>query len=66
MIMFTDFNLIIANWQDYALGVLGSLPLGSLAILLTSLLGSIVLVDFAGHRLLNFRKALNTIHYGPH
>jgi hypothetical protein len=61
---FSDFNLIVANWQDYSLGVLESLPLGSLAILLSSLLGSILLVDFAGHRLLDFRKTLNTIHYG--
>jgi len=63
-LMFTDFNLIITNWQDYSLGILGSLPLGSLAILLSSLLGSILLVDFAGHRLLNFRKTLNSLHYG--
>jgi len=62
-LLFTDFNLIIANWQDYSLGVLESLPLGSLAVLLSSLLGSILLVNFSGHRLLNFRKALNATHY---
>jgi hypothetical protein len=65
-LMFTDFNLIVANWQDYALGVLESLPLGPLAILLSSLLGSIVLVDFAANRLLNFRKALISTHYTHH
>lgn len=63
-LIFTDFNLILVNWQDYSLGVLESLPLGALAILLSSLLGSILLVDFAGHRLLNFRKTLNSLHYG--
>ncbi len=62
-LIFTDFNSIIINWQDYTLGVLESLPLGALAILLSSLLGSIVLVDLATHRLLNFRKALNAAHY---
>jgi hypothetical protein len=63
-LIFTDFNLILVNWQDYSLGVLESLPLSALAILLSSLLGSILLVDFAGHRLLNFRKTLNSLHYG--
>ncbi len=63
-LMFTDFGLIMANWQDYSLGILESLPLGALALLLSCLLGSILLVDFATHRLLNFRKALHAIHYG--
>jgi hypothetical protein len=64
-LMFTDFSLIMANWQDYALGVLESLPLGSLALLLSSLLGSLLLVDFATRRLFSFRKTLNSLHYGP-
>lgn len=64
-LMFTDFGLIMANWQDYALSILESLPLGSLALLLSSLLGSLLLVDFATHRLINFRKTLNLLHYGP-
>ena len=64
-LMFTDFNLITANWQDYSLGILESLPLGNLTLLLSCLLGSILLVDFSAHRLLNFRKTLNSLHYGP-
>lgn len=65
-LMSTDFGLIIANWQDYSLGILERLPLGGLALILFCLLGSILLVDFASRRLLNFRRALNSIHYGSH
>lgn len=65
-LMFTDFGLIMYNWHDYILGILESLPLGSLAVLLSSLLGSVLLVDFAGHRLLNSRKILNSVHYRAH
>jgi len=63
-LLFTDFGSIMANWQDYSLGILESLPLGTLALLLSFLLGSILLVDFSAHRLLNFRKTLNAMHYG--
>jgi hypothetical protein len=63
-LMFTDFNLILANWQDYSLGILESLPFGALMLMLSCLLGSILLVDFATKRFFNFRKTLNLLHYG--
>jgi hypothetical protein len=63
-LMFTDFKLITTNWQDYALGILENLPLGSVSILLTSVLGSILLVDFAAQRFVKFRRATNLLHYG--
>jgi hypothetical protein len=62
-LVFTDFGLIAANWQDYSLGVLGSLPLGTFFILLASVLGSMLLVDFAAHRFIKFRKTVNLLHY---
>jgi|GEM_PF-1199228 hypothetical protein len=64
-LIFTDFSLIMANWQDYSLGILENLPLGAMALLLSCLLGSILLVDFSTHRFLNFRKTLNSLHYEP-
>jgi hypothetical protein len=63
-LLFTDFNLIAANWQDYSLGILESLPLGAITVLLFCLLGSFLLVDFSAHRFVNFRKALNATNYG--
>jgi hypothetical protein len=63
-LIFTDFKLIASNWQDYSLGILESLPLGSVAILLTSILGSILLVDFSAHRFIKFRRTLSLAHYG--
>jgi hypothetical protein len=63
-LMFTDYTLVLANWQDYTSSLLESLPLGSLALLLTSVLGSLLLVDFAARRFVNFRKTLNALHYG--
>lgn len=65
-LMFTDFKLILANWQDYSLGILENLPMGALALLLSGFLGSIFLVDFALNRFGNFRKTLNTMHYKTH
>lgn len=65
-LMFTDFKLILTNWQDYSLGILESLPLGALALLLSGLLGSIFLVDFAVKRYGNFRRTLNSMHYRTH
>jgi hypothetical protein len=64
-LMFTDFSVILNNWQDYSLSIIESLPLGSLALLLSSVLASIVLVDFSAHQFLNFRRTLNSVHYGP-
>lgn len=61
----TDFKLILANWQDYSLGILESLPLGSLALLLFGFLGSIILVDFAAKSFSNFRKTFGSLHYEP-
>jgi len=64
-LIFTDFKLIAANWQDYLLGVLESLPVGYVSVLLTSVLASILLVDFSAHRFVKFRRTLNLAHYGP-
>jgi hypothetical protein len=62
----TDFKLILANWQDYSLGILESLPLGSLVLLLVGFLGSIFLVDFAVNRYGSFRKTLSSTYYTTH
>jgi len=63
-LIFTDYALVLANWQDYTSSILESLPLGLLTLLLISVLGSLLLVDFSARRFFNFRKTLNALHYG--
>jgi hypothetical protein len=63
-LIFTDFGVVTANWQDYSLSLLDSLPLGATALLLGAFLGSILLIDYGSHQISNFRKLTSGGHYG--
>ena len=65
-LIFTDFRLVLANWQDYMFSILESLPLGTLAFLLGSIMASVWLMDFSSHKIADFRKLLSTQHYYGH
>ncbi|MDR3643310.1 MAG: hypothetical protein P4L74_06835 [Candidatus Doudnabacteria bacterium] len=55
-LVFTDFGVIVANWQDYIYSVLESLPLGALALTLSAGLASMLITDFGVHQWSSFRK----------
>ncbi len=59
---FTDFKIILDNWQDYSFSILESLPLGATAFLLGSLLASLWLINFSVNQLSKFRKLLSAGH----
>lgn len=61
-LMFSDFKAVLDNWQDYAYGLLESLPLGTLAFLLGGFLASLFLIDASYNGLLNYKKLLNHHH----
>jgi hypothetical protein len=63
-LIFTDFKVVADNWQDYGFSILETLPLGVLAFLLSSILASFIVFDFAARQLGNFRKLLNAQHHG--
>jgi hypothetical protein len=60
---FTDFGLVVNNWQDYAFSILESLPLGVMALLLGACLASIILADFSKHQWSSFRKIFYAYHH---
>lgn len=59
---FTDFKIILSNWQDYTFSILESLPLGAMAFLLFSFLASLWLLNFSFRQLSKFRKLLNGVY----
>ena len=60
---FTDFRLVLDNWQDYTFSILESVPMGTLALVLGASLVSIFLADFSKQQWSNFRKISHAYHH---
>jgi hypothetical protein len=58
-LMFTDFGVVVSNWQDYGFSVLETLPLGAMAFLLAAFLASAVLGEYLVFQWQNLRKSLS-------
>ena len=56
---FTDFGVVISNWQDFGFSILETLPLGVMAFLLTAFLASAVLGEYMIFQWQNLRKSLS-------
>lgn len=57
-LMFTDFKVVLDNWQDYASSVLETLPLGTLAFTLGALLAFSLAAEYVIKQWQNFSKQL--------
>lgn len=60
-LMFTDFGVVMTNWQDYGFSILESLPLGAMAFLLASFLAAMVLGEYLVFQWHNFRKSITKL-----
>ena len=58
-LMFTDFGVVMSNWQDYGFSVLETLPLGAMAFLLAAVLASAVLGEYLVFQWQNLRRSLS-------
>lgn len=53
---FSDFSVMLANWQDYAYSVLESLPLGAIALALGAGVLAVLAADFSARQWADFKK----------
>ena len=60
---FTDFGVVMANWQDFLLSILESLPLGALVFFLSACLASVFLIDFSKKQWSSFRQISHAYHH---
>ncbi len=55
-LMFTDFKVVLDNWQDYTSSILETLPLGAVAFTLGALLAFSLATEYVIKQWQNFRS----------
>lgn len=61
LLIFSDFSIIMADWQNFCVAILESLPVVSIAVFLSAVLGAIYLLAFLCRDLERIATARNLL-----